>query len=40
MGSLDDKSSFYALGLQPESWPPFGVHYDGVDFACTTLWSG
>ena len=37
MGSLDDKSGFHNLALQPESWPLFGVHYDGVDYVCTTL---
>lgn len=37
MGSLDDRSGFHNLGLQAESWPLFGVHYDGVDYVCTTL---
>lgn len=37
MGSLDDRSGFHNLGLQPESWPLFGIHYDGVDYVCTTL---
>ena len=36
MGSLDDRSGFHNLALQPESWPLFGVHYDGVDYVCTT----
>ena len=37
MVSLDDKSGFHNLSLQPESWPLFGVHYNGVDDVCTTL---
>ena len=37
MGSLDDRAGFHNLGLQPESWPLFGVHYEGVDYVCTTL---
>ena len=37
MGSLDDRSGFHNLGLQPASWPLFGIHYDGVDHVCTTL---
>ena len=37
MGSLGDKSSFHNLALQPESWPLFGVHSDGLDYVFTTL---
>lgn len=37
MGSLDDRAGFHNLSLQPESWPLFGVHYDGVDVVCATL---
>lgn len=29
--------SFHNLGLQPESWPLFGVSYGGVDYCCTTV---
>ena len=32
MGGLEDKSVFHNLALQPDSWPLFGVHYDGVDY--------
>ena len=37
MGSLNDNSGFHNLAWQPESWPLFGVHSDGVDYVCTTL---
>ena len=37
MGSLEDRSGFHNLGLQPESWPLFGVSYDGIDLVCTTV---
>ena len=31
------------MGLQPESWPLFGVSYEGTDLVCTTIpfgWNG
>ena len=37
MGSLDDRSGFHNLSLQPESWPLFGVSYDSTDYVCTTI---
>ena len=37
MGSLDDRSGFHNLGLQPESWPLFGVSYNGIDLVFTTV---
>ena len=37
MGSLDDRSSFHNLSLQPESWPLFGISYDNTDYVCTTI---
>ena len=37
MGSLDDRSGFHKLGLQPESWPLFGVSYEGTDLVCNTV---
>ena len=37
MGSLDDRSGFHNLGLQPESWPLFGASYDGIDLVCTIV---
>ena len=37
MGSLDDRSGFHNLGLQAESMPLFGIHFDGVDYVWTVL---
>ena len=37
MGSLDNRSGFHILGLQPVSWPLFGVSYGGIDLICNTI---
>ena len=37
MGSLDDRSGFHNLNLQPASWPLFGIKYAGTDCMCTTI---
>lgn len=40
--SVDDKSDFHHLLLQPESWTLFRVEWAGADCVCTTLpfgWS-
>ena len=36
MGSRDDRSGFYNLGMRPESWSFFGVSYERTDRVCTT----
>ena len=37
MGSLDDRSGFDNLGLQPATWPLCGVSYEGIHLVCTIV---